>query len=104
MWSYKLLSFTSQFIFYTASAERAMHIYIWLKALLISTPLLISIIDTNIQIQKTRPLALRQEEGRHALRDGKSLFLPKHVKETKYHGISYNIAYCFVKAKVMLIH
>jgi len=40
--------------------------------------------------------------GREALRDGKSLFLSGHVKEAKYHGISYNIAYCFVKAKVML--
>lgn len=38
--------------------------------------------------------------GREALRDGKSLFLSGHVKETKYHGISGNISYCFVKAKV----
>ncbi|XP_067045915.1 uncharacterized protein [Acropora muricata] len=38
--------------------------------------------------------------GREALRDGKSLQLSGHVKSPQYHGISGNIAYCFVRAKV----
>jgi len=38
--------------------------------------------------------------GVEALRDGKSLHISGHVKAVQYHGISENVPYCVVKAKV----
>ena len=38
--------------------------------------------------------------GVKALRDGKSLHRSGHVRAVQYHGISENVPYCVVKAKV----
>ena len=36
-----------------------------------------------------------------ALRNGKSLHISGHVKAVQYYGISENVPYCVVKAKVI---